>query len=143
MKKGYGIAALAIAVAVIVTIVVVGGVKRRPSNQALRKVDKYWTGNSIDFDEYLRSKGFKPVSADPDAYVYEKGDKKVSIQDFGDYVRIGDGNGTSQQYGVNGEAYECKLSRYVRTENEELVSDIFYVRMTLEGVEAVVYWAGE
>ena len=142
--KKYTIALAIVFAAAAITLAIAGGThSSRPSNPALKKVNQYWTGNFINLDEYLQGKGFEPVSTDPDAYVYEKDSKIVSIQDFGDYVRIGDGNGTSQQHGVNGEAYECRLARYEQSEDGEPVLDVFDIGMTLEAVEDVVYWAGE
>ena len=85
-------------------------------DQAIKKLDYNWFEDGVDLDGYLWGKGFEPISEDEDCYVYQNAvEKIVSIQVYKDenYVRIGNGEGTSQQYGLSssGQLYECYLAR--------------------------------
>lgn len=113
-----GLALLAVASILIVVLSVLYGNRADnwSDNQAIKKLDYNWFEDGVDLDGYLWGNGFEPISEDEDCYVYQNAAGKiVSIQVYNDenYVRIGNGEGTSQQYGLSssGQLYECYLTR--------------------------------
>jgi hypothetical protein len=112
-------------------------------DQAIEKLDYNWFEDGVDVDGYLWGKGFEPISEDEDCYVYQNVEKIVSIQVYKDegYVRIGNGEGTSQQYGLSsGQLYECYLSRL--SDNVDLGDyETYCVILPKEALAEVVRWA--
>ena len=112
-------------------------------DQAIEKLDNNRLEDGIDVDGYLWGKGFMPISEDEDCYVYQNVEKIVSIQVYKDegYVRIGNGEGTSQQYGLSsGQLYECYLSRL--SDNVDLGDyEPYCVILPKEALAEVVRWA--
>ncbi len=80
-------------------------------DQALAELEFYREGDMVNLDAYLRDQDFEATGA-AGAYVYRRGDKIVAIQDYGDYVRVGNGKGTSHEYGTVsvGGSYVCRVS---------------------------------
>lgn len=112
-------------------------------DQAIEKLDNNRFEDGVDVDGYLWGKGFEPISEDEDCYVYQNVEKIVSIQVYKDegYVRIGNGEGTSQQYGLSsGQLYECYLSRL--SDNVDLGDyEPYCVILPKEALAEVVRWA--
>ena len=110
-------------------------------DQAIEKLDNNWFENGVDVDGYLWGKGFEPISEDGDCYVYQNVEKIVSIQVYNDenYVRIGNGEGTSQQYGLTGQLYECYLAR--PSDDVDLDYETYCVVLPKEALAEVVRWA--
>ena len=110
-------------------------------DQAIEKLDNNWFENGVDVDGYLWGKGFEPISEDEDCYVYQNVEKIVSIQVYNDenYVRIGNGEGTSQQYGLTGQLYECYLAR--PSDDVDLDYETYCVVLPKEALAEVVRWA--
>lgn len=112
-------------------------------DQAIEKLDQYWLEDGIDVDEYLCGNGFMPISEDEDAYVYQKVEKMVSVQVYKDegYVRVGDGKGVSQQYGLDsGQLYECFFAR--PSDDDDLGDyETYCVILPKEALAEVVRWA--
>ena len=140
-----GLALLAAASILIIVLSVLYG--NRADNwsddQAIEKLDNNRFEDGIDVDGYLWGKGFEPISEDEDCYVYQNVEKIVSIQVYKDegYVRIGNGEGTSQQYGLSsGQLYECYLSRL--SDNVDLGDyEPYCVILPKEALAEVVRWA--
>ncbi|MCR4753161.1 MAG: hypothetical protein K5837_01940 [Candidatus Saccharibacteria bacterium] len=111
-------------------------------DQAIEKLDNNRFEDGVDVDGYLWGKGFEPISEDEDCYVYQNVEKIVSIQVYKDegYVRIGNGEGTSQQYGLSsGQLYECYLSRL--SDNVDLGDyETYCVILPKEALAEVVRW---
>lgn len=112
-------------------------------DQAIEKLDNNRFEDGIDVDGYLWGKGFMPISEDEDCYVYQNVEKIVSIQVYKDegYVRIGNGEGTSQQYGLSsGQLYECYLARL--SDDVDLGDyETYCVILPKEALAEVVRWA--
>lgn len=112
-------------------------------DQAIEKLDNNRLEDGIDVDGYLWGKGFMPISEDEDCYVYQNVEKIVSIQVYKDegYVRIGNGEGTSQQYGLSsGQLYECYLARL--SDDVDLGDyETYCVILPKEALAEVVRWA--
>ena len=112
-------------------------------DQAIEKLDNNRLEDGIDVDGYLWGKGFMPISEDEDCYVYQNVEKIVSIQVYKDegYVRIGNGEGTSQQYGLSsGQLYECYLTRL--SDDVDLGDyETYCVILPKEALAEVVRWA--
>lgn len=112
-------------------------------DQAIEKLDNNRLEDGIDVDGYLWGKGFMPISEDEDCYVYQNVEKIVSIQVYKDegYVRIGNGEGTSQQYGLSsGQLYECYLARL--SDDVDLGDyETYCVILPREALAEVVRWA--
>ena len=140
-----GLALLAAASILIIVLSVLYG--NRADNwsddQAIEKLDNNRFEDGVDVDGYLWGKGFEPISEDEDCYVYQNVEKIVSIQVYKDegYVRIGNGEGTSQQYGLSsGQLYECYLSRL--SDNVDLGDyEPYCVILPKEALAEVVRWA--
>ena len=111
-------------------------------DQAIEKLDNNRLEDGIDVDGYLWGKGFMPISEDEDCYVYQNVEKIVSIQVYKDegYVRIGNGEGTSQQYGLSsGQLYECYLARL--SDDVDLGDyETYCVILPKEALAEVVRW---
>ena len=112
-------------------------------DQAIEKLDNNRLEDGIDVDGYLWGKGFMPISEDEDCYVYQNVEKIVSSQVYKDegYVRIGNGEGTSQQYGLSsGQLYECYLARL--SDDVDLGDyETYCVILPKEALAEVVRWA--
>ena len=112
-------------------------------DRAIEKLDNNRLEDGIDVDGYLWGKGFMPISEDEDCYVYQNVEKIVSIQVYKDegYVRIGNGEGTSQQYGLSsGQLYECYLARL--SDDVDLGDyETYCVILPKEALAEVVRWA--
>ena len=113
-------------------------------DQAIKKLDYNWFEDGVDLDGYLCGNGFEPISEDEDCYVYQNVEKIVSIQVYKDegYVRIGNGEGTSQQYGLSssGQLYECYLARL--SDDVDLGDyETYCVILPKEALAEVVRWA--
>ena len=113
-------------------------------DQAIKKLDYNWFEDGVDLDGYLCGNGFEPISEDEDCYVYQNVEKIVSIQVYKDegYVRIGNGEGTSQQYGLSssGQLYECYLSRL--SDDVDIGGyEPYCVILPKEALAEVVRWA--
>lgn len=111
-------------------------------DQAIEKLDNNRFEDGIDVDGYLWGKGFMPISEDEDCYVYQNVEKIVSIQVYKDdgYVRIGNGKGTSQQYGLSsGQLYECYLAR--PSDDVDLDYETYCAILPKEALAEVVRWA--
>ena len=140
-----GLALLAAASILIIVLSVLYG--NRADNwsddQAIEKLDNNRFEDGIDVDGYLWGKGFEPISEDEDCYVYQNVEKIVSIQVYKDegYVRIGNGEGTSQQYGLSsGQLYECYLARL--SDDVDLGDyETYCVILPKEALAEVVRWA--
>lgn len=107
-------------------------------DQALAELNSYCEGDMVNLDAYLRDQGFEATGA-VGAYVYRRGDKIVSIQDYGDYVRIGNGKGTSHEYGTEsvGGSYVCRVS-WPATDPE--APDAHDIVLSAEALAEVVRW---
>ena len=112
-------------------------------DRAIKELDYNWFEGGVDLDGYLGGKGFMPISEDEDCYVYQDVEKIVSIQVYKDdgYVRIGNGEGTSQQYGLSsGQLYECYLTR--SSDNVDLDDyETYCVVLPKAALAEVVRWA--
>ncbi len=112
-------------------------------DRAIKELDYNWFEGGVDLDGYLGGKGFMPISEDEDCYVYQDVEKIVSIQVYEDegYVRIGNGEGTSQQYGLSsGQLYECYLTRH--SDNVDLDDyETYCVVLPKAALAEVVRWA--
>ena len=112
-------------------------------DRAIKELDYNWFEGGVDLDGYLGGKGFMPISEDEDCYVYQNVEKIVSIQVYKDegYVRIGNGEGTSQQYGLSsGQLYECYLARL--SDDVDLGDyETYCVILPKEALAEVVRWA--
>jgi hypothetical protein len=112
-------------------------------DQAIEKLADSWLEDGIDVDGYLWGKGFMPISEDEGCYVYQNVEKIISIQVYESdgYVRIGNGKGTSQQYGLgSGQLYECYLARI--SDDVDLGDyETYCVILPEEALAEVVRWA--
>ena len=111
-------------------------------DQAIEKLDNNRFEDGIDVDGYLWGKGFMPISEDEDCYVYQNVEKIVSIQVYKSdgYVRIGNGEGTSQQYGLSGQLYECYLAR-ISDDVDVGDYETYCIILPKEALAEVVRWA--
>ena len=77
--------------------------------EALAKIDGYWEKDEINLNLYLEDKGYGAMGSDEE-YVYAKGSKRIVISILGnDDFRVGNGEGTTRQYGVDSDVYKCRL----------------------------------
>ncbi|MBO4855640.1 hypothetical protein J5500_04535, partial [Candidatus Saccharibacteria bacterium] len=110
------LAVLAVLLLVLIVAIVAGALgdlwhNEMTDDQALTKVDDYREGDMVDLDAYLTDRNFE-ATGEPGAYVYRRGNKIISVQNYGEYVNVGDGKGTSHQYGLDSrsEIYICRFS---------------------------------
>ena len=139
-----GLTLLAAASILIIVLSVLYGTRADnwSDDQAIKKLDYNWFEDGVDLDGYLLGNGFEPISEDEDCYVYQNVEKIVSIQVYKDegYVRIGNGKGTSQQYGLSGQLYECYLARL--SDDVDLGDyETYCVTLPKEALADVVRWA--
>ena len=77
--------------------------------EALAKIDQYREGDGVNLNRYLEEQGYGAMGSN-DEYVYAKGTKRIVISILGnDDFRIGNGEGTTRQFGVDSEVYKCRL----------------------------------
>ena len=77
--------------------------------QALAKIDGYREGSEVNLNRYLEDSGYGAMGSDEE-YVYAKGSKRIVISILGnDDFRVGNGEGTTRQFGIDGEVYKCRL----------------------------------
>ena len=139
-----GLTRLAAASILIIVLSVLYGTRADnwSDDQAIEKLDNNRLEDGFDVDGYLWGKGFMPISEDEDCYVYQNVEKIVSIQVYKDdgYVRIGNGKGTSQQYGLSsGQLYECYLAR--PSDDVDLDYETYCAILPKEALAEVVRWA--
>ncbi len=140
-----GLTLLAAASILIIVLSVLYGTRADnwSDDQAIEKLDNNRLEDGFDVDGYLWGKGYMPISEDEDCYVYQNVEKIVSIQVYKDegYVRIGNGKGTSQQYGLSsGQLYECYLARI--SDDVDLGDyGTYCVILPKEALAEVVRWA--
>jgi len=82
---------------------------RWSDEEALAKIESYRQGDELNLNRYLEEKGYGAMGSD-DEYVYANGSKRIVISILSnDDFRIGNGEGTTRQFGVDGDIYKCRL----------------------------------
>lgn len=104
--------------------------------EALKLIEDYREGSMVDLDAYLTQRRYEAMGA-PGEYVYRSKDKTISIQDYGDYVRVGDGEGNSNQYGIGYDTgfYVCRVCYLNEATQEEEYCDL---NLSSEALAAII-----
>ena len=136
-------ALLCILAALLVTLIVAalsGSMSREMTDkEAIAKLDDYREGNMVNLNAYLADRKFEATGGAGE-YVYRCGDKIVFIQNYDDYVRIGNGKGTSQQYGLSSlnDIYVCRVAYLDDANQDVLLCDL---NLSDEALAEIVRWS--
>ena len=126
-------------VALVIGIISDSSNREMSNSEAIAKIDKYRTGDMVDVHDYLIDRGYEAVG-EPDAFVYRRGNATVSIQNYGDYVTIGDGKGTSRQFGLGPET-EVYICRFGCADTDPDIEVFYDLHLSSEALADIVRWS--